>query len=173
MKRTIALVATAVMATSVNADSVETYLSKQKLIEQKEQTRQELQLDVEIAELQHELKNVGKEEKDNEQTNQNQRFGNQMMMQRGQQEDEPTYEERMEMADNAALDGLSISSVYPSKKDGRLIAVLVPIEGGQALSVSEGDIVGNWKVTDVTLEAVKADHVEDDDSRTVQYGANY
>jgi hypothetical protein len=63
---------------------------------------------------------------------------------------------------------MTISSVYPSKRDGKLVADLVSRNDGGSLSVSVGDVVGNFKVTEVTLISVKANHISLDDSRVIQ-----
>ena len=175
MKRTIALMTAIVLASSANAEPMESYLEKQKTIEQKEQTRQELELDLSIANLRHELQNVGKEDS-NQQENQQGgiRYNNQGFVPGGQQDDEPTMEELREQRKNTILDGLSLSSVYKENDTGKLIAEMVPSQpGGQTMSVTKGDVVGNWKITQVSLKAVRAEHIKEDETRIIQYGARY
>lgn len=174
MNRFLGFVFMALIATSASAESVDSYLQKQKVIDQKDQTRQELELDLRIAELKNKIDNVGKEDTNDKEAGQPgaQGFNNQGYFQRELKPEEPTYEDRVEAQKNTILDGMRISSVYPSKKDGALTAVLAPSGGGQAMSVSVGDVVGNWKVIAVALDTVKARHLDSEDIRIIQYSAH-
>lgn len=171
MNRSLVFFITAFVSVHAGAETVDNYLEKQKIIESKEQARSELELDIAIAELKNELKNVGKEDGSDDGDSgqqENMNFNNQSFLAGGQGAPEPTWEELVDARRNQALDNMVISSVYPSKKNGKLIADLVSRVDGRSMSVSAGDVVGNFKVTEVTLSSVKADHTSLDDSRIIQ-----
>lgn len=171
MKRSLVFFIAALVSVHAGAETMDNYIEKKKTIEAKEQTRSELALDVAIAELKYELENVGKEDSannDSDQQQQNMNFNNRTFLSGEQRSSEPTWEARAEARKNQVLDNMNISSVYPSKRGGKLVADLVSRNDGRSLSVSVGDVVGNFKVTEVTLASVKADHISLDDSRVIQ-----
>lgn len=165
------------IAGMANAEDLGGFVSKQRELQSMQQDVDKLELTLKKQQLLDKIANVGKEpaskqESGKDQNAQSQVYFNPSMQGGPGRANELTPEEKLNARKDRALDDIAISAVLESQNDGALQAELVSLKNGSVFVVSKGDVVGNWRIDQITLGSVRAKNVTKDETKIIRRGSS-
>lgn len=177
MKLRYVFAATVICATTsptVLAESVGDFIERSKEIESLDFEIERLERQLRQEELKHEIQNVGKEIKTSdpfrlsEQRIEIKDYPTEIAPQRGartsSEEEGPSYEELVQRQHDRVLDDSFVTAVFGHANTGEMTAEIYLNNRG-VVEVVEGETVGNWRITNISLRSVEATHLKNGEIR--------